>query len=151
MGTDGARFDVSDTLTADRLNRKTVLVETGPNIASITPTPGMPVFCTSSGSGFAVGQMYQRNEDNTGWYTMIQGSAGQMLSNKTLNIDENTIKDSATNNAGDILVNNGSKFARKAGSARQAPQMNSGGTDLVFGLLSGGSMASDFRRPDITV
>lgn len=152
MGFDGGRFDVSDRLTADRLNRKTVLVDTGANIAAVVTAPGMLAFCTSSGSGFVVGQMYQRSEDNTAWYPIINGSSGQTLGSKTINVDENMIKDSANNNAGDILVNNGAKFVRKArGAARQVPQMNSGGTDLVFGLLSGGSVAPDFRRPDIMV
>lgn len=152
MGSDGGKFDVSDRLTADRLNRKTVLVETGANIALAATTPGMLAFCTSSGSGFVAGQMYQRNENDTAWYTVIYGSAGQTLTNKVLNVDENSVKHTATNVSGDILKNNGTKYDRLArGSARQVLQVNATGSDAVWGLISGGSVASDFRRPDTTI
>lgn len=148
MGSDGGRFDASDRLTADRLNRKTVLVDTGANIAAVVTTPGMLAFCTSSGLGFSAGQMYQRNEEDTAWYTIVNGSSGQTLGSKTINVDENTIKDSATNNAGDVLVNNGTKFVRKArGAARTVYRMNAAGTDGEFVALSGGSLATGVRRP----
>ena len=63
--------------------------------------------------------------------TITFNNATQILSNKTLNnvtfaaitinTDTNTIKNSATNIAGDILVNNGSKFVRfPKGTAGQA-------------------------------
>ncbi len=65
MGTDGGKFDVSDRLTADRLNRKTVLVDTGANISAAASTTGMLVFCTSSGSGFVVNHFYLRDASNT--------------------------------------------------------------------------------------
>ena len=44
----------------------------------------MLAFCTSSGSGFTAGQMYQRNEDNTAWYTVIQGSSHIHSGNTTI-------------------------------------------------------------------
>jgi hypothetical protein len=37
MGIDRGKFDVSDRIPADRLNRKTVLVETGADIAALSP------------------------------------------------------------------------------------------------------------------
>jgi hypothetical protein len=41
MGTDGVKFDVSDRIHADRLNRKTVLVDTGADIAALAHSPPM--------------------------------------------------------------------------------------------------------------
>lgn len=70
-------------------------------------------------------------------------NAAQVLNNKTLasptitamivNTDSNTIKHSTTNNAGDLLVNTGSKFDRFArGTANQVPIMNPTGTGLTW-------------------
>ena len=82
MGSDGGKFDVSDRLTADRLNRKTVLVETGANIAGVAATPGMLAFCTSSGSGFSAGVLYRRNAANSAWEQIIDEASIQTLTNK---------------------------------------------------------------------
>ncbi|NWG36300.1 hypothetical protein [Nitrososphaera sp.] len=82
MGSDGSKFDVSDRLTADRLNRKTVLVETGANIAGVAATPGMLAFCTSSGSGFSTGVLYRRNAANSAWEQIIDEASIQTLTNK---------------------------------------------------------------------
>jgi hypothetical protein len=49
MGTDGGKFDVSDRVTADRLNRKTVFVGTGAEIAALTTYGGMLAYCTVRG------------------------------------------------------------------------------------------------------
>lgn len=66
------------------------------------------------------------------------------LTNKTLgsgtvaNTDTITLKHSTTNSAGELLVNTGTKFDRKAkGSANTYLRVNSGGTDLEFGALPG--------------
>lgn len=133
MGTDGGKFDVSDRLTADRLNRKTVLVETGANISAVAATPGMLAFCTSSGSGFTANHFYLRDASNTIWLELSTLSEASTLLNKTINTDQNTIKDSATNNAGDILVSDGTKFVRKArGTARQILEINAAGNDAEW-------------------
>jgi type V secretory pathway adhesin AidA len=59
------------------------------------------------------------------------------LTNKTLNTDENVIKHSTTNNAGDILVNTGTKFDRFArGTGLQVLQMNSGATAAQWATIS---------------
>ena len=68
MGTDGGKFDVSDRITADRLNRKTVLGDTGANIADVAPTttsPGQLAFYTLTESGFIAGVMYECNAANS--------------------------------------------------------------------------------------
>lgn len=147
MGSGGGAFDVADRVTADRLNRKMLFIGTGAEINALTPTPGMLAFCTSTGSGFVADTTYRRNAANSAWEQVLDEIRFQDLFNKTINTDQNTIKDSATNNAGDILVNNGTKFARKArGTAYQIPRMNSGGTDLEFVPL-----AHNFGAGDVLV
>lgn len=75
--------------------------------------------------------------------TFVFTNASQVLYNKTLNsptisamtinTDSNTIKHSTTNQAGDLLVNTGSKFDRFArGGANQVPIMNPTGTGWTW-------------------
>jgi hypothetical protein len=99
--------------------------------------------------------------------TFVFANATQVLTNKTLssptinamtiNTDANTIKHSTTNNAGDLMVNTGSKFDRLArGTANQVPIMNPTGTGLIWvdksslggsGGGGGGSTTSDYAIP----
>jgi hypothetical protein len=74
----------------------------------------------------------------------------------TFNTDSNTLKHSTTNNAGDLLVNNGQKFDRKnRGNANQVFTMNATGTDTEWkdpsglGISGGGGGGSggDFTFP----
>ena len=68
MGTDGGMFDVSDRITADRLNRKTVLVDTRANIGDVAPTTTslrQHAFYTATESGFTAGVMYECNAANS--------------------------------------------------------------------------------------
>lgn len=73
----------------------------------------------------------------------VFADATQTLTNKTLsnptisamtiNTDSNTIKHSTTNNAGDLLINTGTKFDRFArGGANQVPIMNATGTGMTW-------------------
>lgn len=75
--------------------------------------------------------------------TLVFADATQTLTNKTLsnptistmtiNTDSNTIKHSTTNQAGDLLVNTGSKFDRfERGGANQVPIMNPTGTGWTW-------------------
>jgi hypothetical protein len=65
------------------------------------------------------------------------------LSNKTININTNTIQHSTTNTAGDILKNNGTSYQRLArGSALQMLRVNSGGTDLEWATAGSGDVVS---------
>lgn len=94
MGTDGGRFDVSDRLTADRLNRKTVLVDTGAGIAALPATPGTIAFCTSTGSGFAAGDLYERDESNTFWRRIFEAAVFDVFgdgSDGVLNVSSGTV------------------------------------------------------------
>lgn len=51
----------------------------------------------------------------------------------TLNVDVHTFKHSSTNEAGDLLKGDGTKFIRWAkGTALQVPRVNSAGTDLEW-------------------
>lgn len=79
--------------------------------------------------------LYERNAANNGWNTIVFEGNTQTLINKTINSADNSIT-SAGQTAGDILVNDGSKYARKArGAAHEVPQMNSAGTDIEFAKL----------------
>jgi hypothetical protein len=67
-------------------------------------------------------------------------AASTTLSNKTFNVDQNTLKHSTTNSAGDLLVNNATQFARRAkGTALQYLRVNSGATDLEWADINAGS------------
>jgi hypothetical protein len=79
MGNDGGKFDVSDRVTADRLNRKTLVVDTGASLAALAAYPGMIAFCTVSGSGFTGGVTYRRNAANTAWEEMIDSVSTQNI------------------------------------------------------------------------
>jgi hypothetical protein len=58
-------------------------------------------------------------------------AAAQTPTNKTINVDSNTLAHSTTNAVGDILKGDGSKFGRLArGTANQVLAVNSGGTDI---------------------
>ncbi|AIC15930.1 hypothetical protein [Nitrososphaera viennensis] len=85
MGTGGGKFDVSDRITADRLNRKTLVVDTGANIAALVTSPGMLAFCTATGSGFTAGILYRRNAADGAWEQVIDNASMQSMDNKTLN------------------------------------------------------------------
>jgi hypothetical protein len=96
--------------------------------------------------------------------TFVFANMTQTLTNKTLtaptitamtiNTDTNTIKHSTTNNAGDLIVNTGSKFERLArGAADQIPIMNAAGTGLTWidktsvGGGGGGGGTGDYKVP----
>jgi hypothetical protein len=94
--------------------------------------------------------------------TIVFANHTQTLTNKTLtsptitamsiDTDTNTIKHSTTNNAGDLLVNTGTKWDRFArGTANQVPKMNATGTGLEWvdstSLGGGGSSSGDFAFP----
>jgi hypothetical protein len=75
--------------------------------------------------------------------TFVFTNATQVLTNKTLSsptitamtvhTDANTIKHSTTNNAGDLMVNTGTKFDRfSRGTANQLPIVNPTGTGLTW-------------------
>lgn len=69
--------------------------------------------------------------------TLIGTDTTDILSNKTISIDSNTIKHSTTNVAGDILKGDGTKFIRLAkGSANQVLAVNSDGNDIGWSSIS---------------
>ena len=75
--------------------------------------------------------------------TLVTGAFTQTLFNKTIHLDQNTIKDSTTNAAGDLLKSDATKFVRFAkGSANQFLTVNAGGTDLVWATPAGGGNVS---------
>jgi len=69
-------------------------------------------------------------------------SASETVTNKTLQVDLNTVSHSTTNALGDILKSNGTKFNRFAkGGALQLLRTNAGGTDIEWAdpsLVAGG-------------
>ena len=71
MGSAGLEFDALDQPEKARLNQKTVFVGTGAQIAAITTYAGQLAFCTSTGSGFTIESLYQRNSANSAWVEFI--------------------------------------------------------------------------------
>jgi hypothetical protein len=69
-------------------------------------------------------------------------AAAETLTNKTISVDLNPINHSTTNTAGDILKNNGTRYARMAhGTALQLLRVNAGATDLEYvdpSIVAGG-------------
>lgn len=69
----------NDTISATRMNEKTIFQGSGAAIAGLTTYSGMLAFCTSSGSGFVVDTMYQRNTANTTWIATGTGRSGDQV------------------------------------------------------------------------
>jgi hypothetical protein len=72
--------------------------------------------------------------------TMMLNDFTATVQNKTINIDQNTVKHSSTNTAGDILIYNSTsgKYVRLArGSADQLLKVNAGGTDVGWETVAG--------------
>jgi hypothetical protein len=72
-------------------------------------------------------------------------SASETLTNKTISVDLNPVNHSTTNAAGELLINNGTRFARRAkGAALQILRVNAGATDLEYvdpsGITGGGEV-----------
>src|SRR3990167_133266 len=71
MGSGGGIFDPVDSFSAVRLNQKSTFVGTGAAIAAISTTyAGMLAYCTSTGSGFTIDTLYERNAANDAWAAM---------------------------------------------------------------------------------
>src|SRR5215831_14268817 len=59
--------------------------------------------------------------------------AAETIQNKTESVDLNTINHSTTNSLGELLVNNGTKYTRRAkGAALQILRTNSAATDIEW-------------------
>lgn len=70
---------------------------------------------------------------------LVTRTAAQLTTNKTINVDQNIIKHSTTNAAGDLLVGTGAQLSRlPRGSAGQFLQVNPAGTDVIWGSGGGG-------------
>ncbi len=79
----------------------------------------------------------------TGNDTFAMAAFTQTLTNKTVNLTDNTVTDTSTA-AGDLAKSNGTKFVRFArGSADQYLKVNAGGTDLEWATLSAGGAPTD--------
>lgn len=79
--------------------------------------------------------------------TLVTEALSQTLTNKTMgtgtiaNTDTITLKHSTTNTAGELLVNTGTKFDRKAkGGADTFLKVNASGTDLEWGSPAAGGV-----------
>ena len=57
----------NDTISAVRMNEKTIFQGSGSDINGLTTYAGMLAFCTSTGSGFIVDNLYQRDSTNSSW------------------------------------------------------------------------------------
>ena len=71
MGSAQGVWDIADVITASRMNRKTLIGDTGANLSALGTTyAGQLAFCTTTGSGFTIEQLYQRNSGNTAWVAL---------------------------------------------------------------------------------
>ena len=62
MGSGGTEWEVADVISASRSNQKTWFIGTGAQIAALGTTyAGQIAFCTSTGSGYTVEKIYQRD------------------------------------------------------------------------------------------
>jgi hypothetical protein len=69
---------------------------------------------------------------------IISAAGTTTFTNKTINLDANTVKHSSSNVLGDLIANNGTKFDRLAkGSANTYLRVNYGGTNIEWGALPG--------------
>jgi len=76
MGSGSGVWDIADIISASRMNRKTLIADTGTNLNGLATTfGGQLAFCTTTGSGFTAEQLYQRNSSNTAWIAIT--SAGK--------------------------------------------------------------------------
>lgn len=77
MADDSLQFTTDDSDFTAKMNRKTTFVGTGTQINSIVnPYPGQWAFCTSTGSGFIINRIYQRNTANTSWILIRELDGG---------------------------------------------------------------------------
>ena len=61
-------YDANDGFSAARGNQKEVFVGTGAQINALSTTyVGQPAYCTSTGSGFTIDVLYERNAANSAW------------------------------------------------------------------------------------
>lgn len=68
MGSGGLQWDANDGFSVVRGNQKTVFVGTGAQINALTTTyAGQLAYCTVTGSGFTIDNLYERNAANTTW------------------------------------------------------------------------------------
>ena len=71
MGSNQGVWDIADVISASRMNRKTLIGDTGANLSALGTTyAGQLAFCTTTGSGFTIEQLYQRNSGNTAWVAL---------------------------------------------------------------------------------
>jgi hypothetical protein len=71
MSSTGGIWNVGDTISASRLNQKTVTIDSGLNLPPSTTYPGMLICATDTGSAqFTQGIMYQRDPTNTVWVAL---------------------------------------------------------------------------------
>jgi hypothetical protein len=83
-----------DFLSSTVLNNSTVHKMTGTEIAALTSAetiPGYLVYCTTTGDGKTINNLYQKNDDNTAWdvvglkgHTHVDGESGGALSDTLL-------------------------------------------------------------------
>lgn len=71
MGSGGLQYDAGDTGGAARWNQKQLFVGTGAQINGLGTTyAGQMAYCTSTGSGFTLDNLYQRNAANSSWVNL---------------------------------------------------------------------------------
>lgn len=126
-------WNVSDYISAQRMNQKTIKIDTGASILAQTMYAGMLVYPTASSGALAADIPAFRNAANSAFEDILMRTRAQTVTGKTINLTSNTLEDTS-NALGDLVAHNGTKFARKArGTAGQVLRVNDGGTDIEYG------------------
>ena len=100
----GSLWVAGDPITASRSNQKQLYVASGVNIASAnTYYAGQLAFCTTTGSGFEAGMMYQRNAGNTAWQDIVLTNKVKMLAATATDYATPTSASGSSTRTGDSL------------------------------------------------
>jgi len=163
MSAGGYYVSGSDSNSAARMNQKSVTIDTGTNLAALSPTyPLQLIASTDATGGFVAGQMYQRNAANSAWiaFTPMQQhdhSAATTAAGGTLNavMSDNTGQfiyqnDLASPRAGEFrqtLVGGAATVSDLNTAGQWSVQLNTGAVINNLAQADCGGIAADFGSP----
>ena len=104
----------NDTISAVRMNEKTIFQGSGSTINGLTTYAGMMAFCTSSGNGFIADNLYQRDSTNSSWsvvgvdklpYLTLSTSSGDYTDPASVTVSSGTTPTTITQGTGVDISN----------------------------------------------
>lgn len=161
MSAGGYWVSGTDSNSAARMNQKNVTIDTGTNLAALSPTyPLQLVASTDSTGGFTAGTLYQRNVSNSAWVTFTpmsqhDHSAATTAAGGTLNA-------AMSNNTGQFIYQNdllspraselrttvtGGTVSDLNTAGQWSVQFNTGAVTNNFAQGDLGGIAADFGSP----